>query len=156
MKSIINLRSRNMKRILLCTVIAASISGSAFAQDIAVKPFEFEIGAGMAIGNKYGMDKVVPGHNAFMEARVNLFETSWNLGVQASFGATAKKKDDQLYHEINKFCIAVFTDYNFRNYGRVAPFIGLGIGRASIASAHLGMTLTEQLRKFEISSPYLS
>ena len=132
MRSIMNLRSKNMKRILLCTVIAASISGYAFAQDNAVKPFEFEIGAGMTIGNKYGMDKVVPGHNAFMEARVNLFETSWDLGIQASFGATAKKKGGQLYHEINRFGIAVFTDYNFRNYGRVAPFLGLGIGRASI------------------------
>lgn len=87
-----------MKRFLLCTVIAASISGSAFAQDIAVKPFEFEIGAGMTIGNKYGMDKVVPGHNAFMEARVNLFETSWDLGVQASFGATAKNQEETKLH----------------------------------------------------------
>lgn len=128
-----------MRKYFICVALAAAISGSAFAQDVRVKPFEFEVGAGMTLGSKYGLDKAVPGPNAYMEARINLFDTPWDLGVQTSFGAAFRKQNNQLYDATNKFGISVFTDYNFRNKGLAAPFVGIGVGRTAIASSYPGV-----------------
>ena len=133
---IISIKFIIMKQFFLCAVIAASVSGSAFAQNLKVNPFEFEVGAGMSIGSKYGLDKAVPGPNSYMEARLNLFDTPWDLGVQTSLGAAFRKQNDQLYNATNKFGITVFTDYNFRNKGMVSPFIGLGVGRTAIVNSY--------------------
>ena len=67
------------------------------------------------MGSKYGLDKAVPGPNAYVEGRINLFDTPWDLGVQTSFGSAFRKQGDKRYDSSNKFGIEVFTDYNFRS-----------------------------------------
>ena len=128
---------------LLLTIVLLSTPSFSFAgndgQELKVKPFEFEIGAGMSVGNKYGLDKAVPGPNFYMEVRINLNDTPWDLGVQTSLGAACRKQNDQIYNATNKFGITVFADYNFRNCGAASPFIGLGLGRTAVASSYPGV-----------------
>lgn len=123
-----------MKKIILVTALAVLFSSAALAQNYNVKPFEFEIGAGMTMGGKAGLTKVVPGPNAYLEARVNLFDSPWDVAVQTSFGGAFRKQDDKLYTSGNKFGITAFADYNFRRWDRVAPFVGLGVGRTAVVS----------------------
>ena len=124
-----------MKRFFICLALATAFSTFAMAQDNRVKPFEFEVGAGMTMGSKFGLDKAIPGPNAYVEGRINLFDTPWDLGVQTSFGAAFRKQGDKRYDSSNKFGIEVFTDYNFRYWDRIAPFVGLGVGRTAVVTS---------------------
>ena len=121
-----------MKR-FYCILVALCVSCiAAMAQNNQVKPFEFELGAGVTAGSKYNMDKVAPGPNFFLESRYNLPTSPWDFALQLSMGGAWRKQDDKLYSGSNKFGLTAFSDYNFRKWNNVAPFIGLGVGRTAI------------------------
>lgn len=120
---------------LLC--LSLSLSGLFFsinAQNrIDVKPFEFEVGVGMTMGPNYGALKATPGVNAYLEARTNLKDTPWDLGFQLGLGFMNRKDEHNTsYNVSNKFSMLAFTDYNFRYWDKVAPFVGIGLGRTEL------------------------
>lgn len=98
-----------------------------------VRRFEFEVGGGMTVGSGYGALKPYPGVNFYAEARVNLKDTPWDLGFQLGLGYMDRRDSYMTSYSVsNKFSMLAFADYNFRYWGKVAPFAGLGLGRTEL------------------------
>lgn len=97
------------------------------------KAFEFEIGGGMTCGSNYGALKATPGANMYIEARTNLKDTPWDLGFQLGLGYMNRQDEYKTsYNVSDKFSMLAFIDYNFRYWNKVAPFVGIGLGRTEL------------------------
>ncbi len=125
-----------MKKYLFLFFVACLSCNLSFGKNnnTDVKAFEFEVGAGMAVGSRAGFQSMIPGPQFLLEARTNLKDTSWDLGSQLAFGGIYHKDNSHSYATVNRFSMVAFTDYNFRYWDKICPFAGIGLGRTTIRS----------------------
>jgi len=108
-----------------------------------VKPVEFEFGFGIISSNKYDGASAKIGVNLFMETRLNIANTPFDVGLQAMAGYFEREdKRYELEQEINNGGLVTFVDYNFRKWKNIAVFSGLGIGLAAIDSKYISEGVT--------------
>lgn len=102
------------------------------AQTARVRPIEFEI--------RYGLDAPLErlphsdkslGFALGMELRYNFKDSPMDLGVTIDFTSAYyefKQEPETLEQFNSKTLIGITSDYNFRQGGKVNPFVGLGVG----------------------------
>ena len=89
---------------------------------------ELEIGAQGALGSKVTYQKVNPGFGLFVEGRLNLPDTGFDVGLQVSTSSVVRK-DDTYSYDTKLYPMVLFvSDYNFKMSEVVTPFIGVGLG----------------------------
>lgn len=101
---------------------------------ITWRPFEFEAGVGINMAGKINGGAADIGLRFFIEPRLNIVNTPLDVGLQLSKSSFTRQED--IYgreHEIeHKWMLVTFVDYNLREWDRVVPFAGLGIGAAAV------------------------
>ena len=108
-----------------------------------VKPAEFEFGLGVISSNKYDGALAKTGVNLFMEARLNVADTPFDVGLQATSGYFEREDDKyELEQKISSNGLISFVDYNFRKWKDIAAFTGLGIGLAAIDNTYISEGVT--------------
>jgi len=126
--------------LFIVTLIALNLS----AQDYnIVEQIEFEFGSGIISSNKYDGASAKMGVNLFMETRLNVVNTPFDIGLQAMTGYFEREDDKyELEQEINNGGLVTFVDYNFREWKNIAVFSGLGIGLAAIDNRYISEGVT--------------
>lgn len=119
-----------MKKIIISFILAVVSFAGANAQNNNVRRVEFEIGAGFNKGAEINGAKADLGIYMFMEARLNVIETPFDVGLQTMITAISRGEDIYGRDYIARFrgSLTTFVDYNFRRWKNIAPFVGLGIG----------------------------
>jgi hypothetical protein len=103
-----------------------------------VKQVEFEFGLGVISSNKYDGASAKMGVNLFMEARLNVADTPFDVGLQATSGYFEREDNKyELKQEISSNGLISFVDYNFRKWKNIAAFTGLGVGLAAVDNTYI-------------------
>ena len=130
-----------------------------FAQNKqSVSLFEFEIGTGLKASNNVSAidmgsfselmsDRTEPGLNLFMEARINIPTTAFDIGLQFSAHNFSRKWEDMMTIIYNFKSITTYVDYNYRKWNKITPFVGLGLG---FSPTELTYTYPNSSRRDEI------
>lgn len=124
-----------MKKIILTIILALVIAPSLWSQNRTdVRAFEFEIGTGFTKGVNYIGMKGDVGIQFLMEARLNLKESPFDIGMQFSLGGFTRKGASRYIYDytISPRPLITFVDYNYRKWKNVSLFGGLGIGMAAV------------------------
>jgi opacity protein-like surface antigen len=136
-----------MRKIILMAAVALTMAATgANAQNkyVDVKPFEFEVGVGMAAGGKSDGTKATPGAALFIEGRYNIGSTPFDIGLQGYLGSYDRDGvmvgGQRLDMHIMPRLVTVYGDYNFRQWRRVSLFGGVGVGYAHVINQRQGET----------------
>lgn len=89
---------------------------------------EVEVGAQGVLGSKVTYQKVNPGFGLYVEGRLNLPNTGFDVGFHASTSSIARTEDSYSYDTKLYPLLLFVSDYNFMISGKVTPFAGIGIG----------------------------
>lgn len=121
-----------MKKSLFMAAMAVFALSPLRAQTNSVRPIEFEmhVGATTPIGGMHDTDKKV-GPALGVEMRYNFKNSPFDVGFAIDL-TTARygwKPDEYDRSQSNRTAFLGFTgDYNFRQGGKVNPFVGMGLG----------------------------
>ena len=126
-----------MKRIALALVCLFCIASAYAVEPRLVRMFEFEVRGGltMPLGGYRGGDNDV-GISLGLELRYNTEEQPWDCGVFLQLDAASRnfyRPNGSVGVQTNRtWAYGITGDYNFRQGYRVNPFVGIGIGAASL------------------------
>lgn len=128
-----------MKRILLILVCLYCIASSHAVEPRLAQQFEFEIRGGltMPLGGYHGGDNDV-GLSLGLELRYNTEEQPWDCGAFLQLDAASRNfysqnRPGSVGVQTNRiWAYGITGDYNFRQGYRVNPFVGMGVGIASL------------------------
>jgi opacity protein-like surface antigen len=128
-----------MKRILFFFAMIVAVSANAQEDNYSnVKPFEFEVGFGISQGEFGNNGKA--GSALFLEARINIEDTPFDVGLQGCIPYYDKNNVEVNNHiydmHIMPRSIMAYGDYNFRHWRRVSLFGGIGLGYAYVINQH--------------------
>ena len=128
-----------MKRILLIICCLSWVASAYAVEPRLVRMFEFEVRGGitMPLGGYRGGDNDV-GLSLGLELRYNTEELPWDCGAFLQLDAASRNYYSQKYPgyvgvQTNRtWAYGITGDYNFRQGYRVNPFVGMGVGIASL------------------------
>jgi len=143
------------KMFLMAAVAVMTATTGAFAQGYRfgdVKPFEFEVGAGVAMGNRPSGTQVAPGAFFLIEGRYNVPGTPFDVGVQGYMGGYHRNNVAPVDgHRSGRYImpriVTLYGDYNFRQWRRVSLFGGAGLGYARVVNKHSGSGVGNTVRE---------
>lgn len=120
------------KKILFVAVMLFSTLSPLRAQTTSVRPVEFEMHAGTSrpLGSLDGTERSF-GAAIGMELRYNLKNSPFDVGLALDITTALYKwkPDEYDRHQSNRTAFIGLTgDYNFRQGGKVNPFVGMGLG----------------------------
>lgn len=110
-----------MKRVIFYVIFIFTGVFSVNAQNNNVRLFEFEFGGGISTSGKattdlgYKSDNTEIGVNLFIEARVNIPNSAFDVSAQLWKGYFTRDWNDLKSVQYNSINFAVYTDYNFWN-----------------------------------------
>ena len=127
------------KRIALILTYIFCIASSYAVEPRLVQMFEFEIRGGptMPLGGYHGGDNDV-GLSLGLELRYNTEEQPWDCGAFLQLDAASRNFYSQNHPgyvgvQTNRiWAYGITGDYNFKQGYRVNPFVGMGVGIASL------------------------
>lgn len=127
------------KRIALILTYIYCIASSYAVEPRLVQMFEFEIRGGltMPLGGYHGGDNDV-GLSLGLELRYNTEEQPWDCGAFLQLDAASRNFYSQNHPgyvgvQTNRiWAYGITGDYNFKQGYRVNPFVGMGVGIASL------------------------
>ncbi|MEG0807612.1 MAG: hypothetical protein RR410_04595 [Alistipes sp.] len=127
-----------MKKLLISGVFVLLVI-SAYTQNYnSVRRMEYEVGIGVNKAHKINEAVAKAGLQLYLETRMNIIDTPFDIGVQALFGSFDRKPDYALYEHTIRYrgTLVFLTDYNLRKWKRVQPFVGLGLGMSFVDDTH--------------------
>ncbi len=128
-----------MKRVVLLLVCLFCIASSYAVEPRLVRMFEFEARGGFTVplGGYRGGHTFVS-VTLGLELRYNTEEQPWDCGVFLQLDGANRHFDissrpNAYWHQTNRtWAYGITGDYNFRQGYRINPFVGIGVGAASI------------------------
>ncbi len=127
------------KRIALILTYIFCIASSYAVEPRLVQQFEFEGRAGLTLplGGYHGGDNQTS-MSFGLELRYNTEELHWDCGVFLQLDAANRHFDipnrpNGYWHQTNRtWAYGITGDYNFKQGYQINPFVGIGVGAASI------------------------
>ena len=119
-----------MKKIVLFFLVCLFFSNSNYISAQGKYGFEFELGAQGVLGSKTGYQKVSPGIGFFVEGRINLPESEFDIGLQVSVSTLYRETSPHIYATSLNPLLLFVSDYSFKSTRFLSPFVGLGVGAA--------------------------
>lgn len=128
-----------MKRVVLLLVCLFCIASSYAVEPRLVRMFEFEARGGFTVPlGGYRGGHTFASVTLGLELRYNTEEQPWDCGVFLQLDGANRHFDipsrpNGYWHQTNRtWAYGITGDYNFRQGYRINPFVGIGIGAASI------------------------
>jgi len=134
------MRAKELLPILIICLFASPIFGQ---KQRSVSLVEFELGVGAKASSNVSVldfssfsairsDKTKMGPALFMEARVNIPTTTFDVGLQFSLHGFDREWSGMMEQTYRFKSLTTYIDYNYRKWKNIVPFAGIGIGFSHI------------------------
>lgn len=127
-----------MKKLLVLSLLFF-VSRSVPAQNYNhVRRMEFEVGMGVSKAHKIDGAAAKAGMQLYLETRMNVVDTPFDVGLQIMLGAFDRKPNYAEYEQTIRYrgIMSFGADYNLRRWKHVAPFVGIGLGMAFVDNTY--------------------
>ena len=134
------MRTKELLLILIICLAASPILGQ---NQRSVSLIEFELGVGAKASPNVSVidfnsfsavksDKTNIGAALFMEARVNIPSTAFDVGLQFSLHFFDREWEGMMNRTYRFKSLTTYIDYNYRKWDNIVPFAGVGVGFSNV------------------------